>query len=87
MKPMGRDDGTPWSSATDFGTTATWMYVEDSRFVDGVANDCYASGKQVFRYNSITDSGLQQHGLGHSSSSHGCRAIEIYNNSIDGGMD
>jgi hypothetical protein len=85
-RPMGTNDDTEWTKATAFGTaTAPWFYVEDSYFANGIMNDCFSSGKQVFRYNYSTNSGLQQHGTGHAGENRGCRAMEVYGNSINGG--
>ena len=85
-RPMGIDqDNTRWNQATNFGTQSSWFYVEDSYFSNGIANDCFSSGKQVYRYNYMTNSGLQQHGTGHAGSNRGCRAMEVYGNNINGG--
>ncbi len=85
FKAIGIGDDA-WAAATDFGTVATWTYVEDSYFNHGGAmNDCYSAGKQVFRYNYATDTGVQEHGTGHAVENRGCRAMEVYNNAILGG--
>lgn len=86
VRPFGVDTDTEWTHATNFGTnTFNWFYFEDNRWERGIANDCYSSGRQVFRYNYMNNAGIQQHGTGHSGQNRGCRAMEAYGNTIIGG--
>lgn len=85
VRAYGRDTGVEWNQATNFGTnTFNWFYFEDNRWERGISNDCYTSGRQVFRYNYMNGSGVQQHGTGHSGENRGCRAMEVYGNTIIG---
>jgi hypothetical protein len=85
VRPMGHDDDVEWTHPTHFGTSDyNWFYLEDSRWDYGISNDCFTSGRQVFRYNYMSGSGIQEHGTGHSGENRGCRALEVYGNSISG---
>ena len=82
-RAFGVDDDTEWTHATNLGSQDfNWFYMEDSKWDRGIFNDCYSSGRQVFRYNYMNNGGVQEHGTGHSGQNRGCRAIEVYNNTI-----
>lgn len=82
---------TTWSQPTGFGT-ADFFYVEDNQITgyesgsvyDGALTDCHSGGKFALRFNSAVSVGLgQTHPTGHSvGDDRGCRAHEIYGNSV-----
>ena len=85
VRPFGADNDTEWTNPTNFGSASNnWFYVEDSRWDFGISNDCFSSGRQVFRYNYMNGSGVQEHGTGHSGQNRGCRGLEVYGNTIIG---
>jgi hypothetical protein len=82
-----------WQAAPTMGTDDTTglnnTYFEDNT-ISGfweVAADCDNGAKLVFRHNVFTDSGITAHGgadtNNQDSSSHGCRHLEIYDNTFD----
>lgn len=81
----GASQGDPyWNQATANGTAGGWFYIEDSTFVNGIVNDVVKGGKQVFRKNTIHNSAFQTHPVGSQGRARGGRALEIYQNDIDG---
>lgn len=72
-----------WAAATNLGTSE-FIFAEDNVFdaLDrfGLANDCAAGGRFVFRNNTLIATGFQTHPTGGSVRGRGCRAWEIYNN-------
>jgi hypothetical protein len=82
---------TPWSEPTGFGTS-DFIFIEDSQFVGTVngdgpglatATDCHTAGKFVFRYNTgINVNVAQTHPTGHAGDDRGCRAHELYGNTM-----
>jgi hypothetical protein len=73
-----------WAAPTSFGSSQ-FMYVEDSTFNNGIVNDCIDGGRQVFRHNVFTNASTQTHPTGSQGRQRGCRAMEIYQNSFNGG--
>jgi len=72
----GYGDGS-WADASNWGT-AKFMFFENNTFNGGFANDCAHGGRQVWRYNTFNDTGLQGHEM--EGEYQGCRAAEVYNN-------
>jgi hypothetical protein len=73
-----------WATSTSFGSSQ-FFYVEDSVFNNGVINDCIDGGRQVFRHNTFTNTWAQTHPTGSQGRRRGCRAMEIYQNTFNGG--
>jgi hypothetical protein len=71
---------TPWSSAMSWGGS-NLIYIEDNTFngtsaADGL--DCDQGGSYVFRYNTVNNISIGNHGC--DSSYRSCKQMEIYNN-------
>jgi hypothetical protein len=93
--PCYGDPGTfgdqVWAHSTGLGTNS-FLFAEDNIFNFGFANDCLSGGRQVFRYNTLNTVTVQEHptGAGSANRYRGCRAFEIYNNTMpsnDGGVN
>ena len=93
----GNDGGAGdagWAAATGFGT-ANFIFLEDNQ-LNGVVNtgfspptylgtltDCHTSGRYVARFNTIIAGSIgQTHPTGHAGHDRGCRAHEIYGNTV-----
>jgi hypothetical protein len=78
-----------WTEPTSFGGS-NFVFVEDNDFASIVSGriqtiaDCTHAGRVVVRYNRGNDT--QQHGTyGGTGRARGCRAMEIYGNTFNGG--
>jgi hypothetical protein len=75
-----------WAAATELGSPK-FVFVEDSTFSSqqntGTAQDCYAGGRFVWRYNTMNAASLQTHPTGGAGRGRGCRAWEIYGNTFN----
>ena len=77
----------PWSQATNLGA-GSGIYFEDNKIIGG-SSDCDHGGRFVQRFNSfIAESGTAQFFLVHPTAPpggplRGCRAWEVYGNTID----
>jgi hypothetical protein len=83
-----------WAAATGFGTS-NFMFIEDNQLV-GLADpgfsqptytatlaDCHTAGRYVARYNTLVATNIgQTHPTGHAGHDRGCRAHEIYGNTV-----
>ena len=81
----GDPDGygnSSWADGPNFGT-GSFMFAEDNTFTGGGwAFDCITGARFVFRHNTVGyHTGLQTHGLT-SNVIRGCRAMEIYDNTL-----
>jgi hypothetical protein len=74
-----------WADATGLGTNQS-TYLEDNTFGVGLADDCQGGGKMVWRYNTLTNTGIQVHATG-GTGARGCRAWEIYGNTFTDSVD
>lgn len=80
----------PWTVGPGLGTSAA-IFFENNTFNNGFMNDCALGGVYVARYNSFNvltaneNIGIQSHALGSQPRGRGCRAWEVYGNSIGGG--
>ena len=78
-----------WAAPTAFGTSG-FMFVENNEFHStfngavSYANDCTDGGRYVWRYNLELNTLHQTHPTGGGQRHRGCRAVEIYNNSVAG---
>jgi len=73
-----------WADDTNWGTNK-FFYVETNIFNGGWVNDCSSGGKEVFRFNTLNNTGgLQVHPTQGASGGRGCRASEIYQNAFNG---
>jgi hypothetical protein len=74
-----------WNDTTTLGSER-FLYIEDSIFNHGATNDCVTGGRFVFRFNTFTGStpppAVQEHGTGSGQRHRGCRAFEIYGNTL-----
>lgn len=77
----GNGDGS-WATATDFGT-AEFLYLENNTINTGT-DDCTFGGRVVGRFNTVTMGGSwQTHPTGGGGADErGCRAYEIYENTM-----
>lgn len=79
-----------WADATDNGTDK-FVYIENSTFTRTTAQnspivDWFSSGKLVFRFNDVTNSyPIEVHGTDSHGRNRGGRAVEAYNNTVNGG--
>jgi len=78
----GQGDGS-WSEDSYWGSSK-FIFVEDNLLnnlgqAGGEINDCYIGGRGVIRYNTMYGYGIALNHEGQSSS-HGCRAMEVYKN-------
>jgi hypothetical protein len=76
-----------WTMSTGFGSgTANFLFVENNTFNNGAGNDCTKGGKYVWRFNIMNMSGappaVQTHPTGGGGRERGCRALEVYGNSV-----
>lgn len=75
-------DGS-WADASTLGSSR-FIFVENSTFNNGAANDCTQGGRWVFRYNTFNMTSpapsLQTHPTGGGARHRGCRAWEAYGN-------
>ena len=83
-----------WAAPTGFGTS-NFMFVEDNQLF-GLADtgfsqptytatlaDCHTAGRYVARYNTLIATNIgQTHPTGHAGHDRGCRAHEIYGNTV-----
>ncbi len=81
---LGQGDQS-WTMAAGFGNGSPekFIYVEDSRFNDGAANDCTYGGRFVYRFNyfqSHTGAPTLQTHPTSGQRTRGCRASESYQN-------
>ncbi len=88
-----------WAAPTDFGG-GNFIFLEDNQ-LSGVVNpglspptylatltDCHTGGRWVGRYNTIIAAGVgQTHPTGHAGHDRGCRAHEIYGNTVTSPYD
>jgi hypothetical protein len=91
----GNDGGTlqgdgSWAAPTSFGGS-TFMYVENNILDDtavtnthNAVDDCDTGGKGVLRFNSVLNGDFLGHPTGHAGEDRGCRALEIYGNTLKG---
>jgi hypothetical protein len=81
---VGSNGDNSWAQPTNFGTD-DFLFVEDSDFVadfkGAIVNDCGSGGRFVYRYNTMTVM-MQTHPTGGSTRDRGCRAFEIYANTL-----
>lgn len=79
-----------WADATNFGSGDAF-FIEASQFTGGPATggqyanyigDCYQGGRQVIRYNTLTNNGVDEHPTGGAERWRGCRSTEIYHNTF-----
>ena len=80
-----------WSKPTGFGSS-DFFFIEDSiadnsgsveQWYRGTLTDCHTGGKFVVRYNSlIATAPAQTHPTGHGGDDRGCRAHEVYKNTV-----
>ncbi len=79
-----------WADATTFGSNR-FVFVENNSFNNpsnlgiGAANDCDHGGRYVWRYNLMNAVDMQVHPTGGAGRARGCRATEIYGNTVTGG--
>lgn len=75
-----------WNSATSWGTTGNWWYLESDYFTGGSPTDCYNGGKLVVRYSTINNAFVMAlHGTKNDAGrGRSCRATEIYQNYMSG---
>lgn len=85
---LGQGDQS-WTIATELGDIGPQraIYVEDSTFNNGAANDCTSGGRFVFRRNTFNTTPpaptLQTHPTGGGARHRGCRSWEIYLNQFN----
>lgn len=80
-----------WSLPTNWGSSEAF-FIEDSVFnaapqsgqYTSYINDCYLGGRQVIRYNTINNSGIDEHPTGGAERWRGTRSTEIYQNNFIG---
>jgi len=77
------DDGSSWASASTFGTADTGgshnLYVETNKFTNfNVSADADTSAREVWRFNSMYNASMADHG--YDSSQQGHRHTEYYDN-------
>jgi hypothetical protein len=89
----GGEGDTAWAAATGFGGS-NFVFLEDNQFnadadpfsptaYYGTVSDCNTGGRFVIRYNTIVSAGVgQTHPTGGSGRGRGCRAHELYGNSV-----
>jgi hypothetical protein len=75
-------DGS-WADQTSFGS-GKFVFVEDNTFNYGFVNDCSAGGRIVVRYNTMKRAPVQTHPTGGGGRVRGCRAEEVYQNTMNG---
>ena len=74
-----------WANPTNFGT-AEFLYMENNVFNNGSSDDCLEGGRFVSRFNTYNETGpsptIQTHPTGSDGGFRGCRAQEIYQNTM-----
>jgi hypothetical protein len=79
-----------WAAPTGFGGS-NFIFLEDNRFVGektggiymSTISDCNAGGRFVIRYNTVVSANVgQTHPTGGSGRGRGCRAHELYGNTV-----
>lgn len=74
-----------WTMATGLGTS-NFMFVENNIFNSGAGNDCTKGGRYVWRFNTMNMTApapaVQTHPTGGGERERGCRAMEIYQNTV-----
>ncbi|HVB58321.1 MAG TPA: hypothetical protein VNE63_18090 [Candidatus Acidoferrales bacterium] len=84
-------DGS-WADNTNF-SGSNFLFIENNIFSGllsgngtyaSYVDDCSMGGRLVIRYNTMNDTGVQTHPTGGSGRIRGCRAQEIYNNTLNG---
>jgi hypothetical protein len=74
-----------WTVATGLGT-ANFMFIENNVFNYGAGNDCTKGGRYVWRFNTMNATSpapsVQTHPTGGGQRERGCRAWEIYKNTV-----
>jgi hypothetical protein len=81
---------TPWTVGPGFGTS-TFIFLENNTFNNGFMNDCEDGGTFVARYNTFNvlmangNIGIQSHATGSQPRGRGCRAWEVYGNTVGTG--
>ena len=78
-------DGS-WATPVQWGST-NFLYIENCSFSYSgypypYVDDGYAGARIVFRYNSVTNEGFQNHGTESAQRNRGCRAYEVYENTF-----
>lgn len=75
-----------WAHATSLGS-ANFLFAEDNIFNNGASNDCTSGGRFVMRHNVFNMSSpaptMQTHPTGGGARHRGCRAWEIYSNTMN----
>ncbi len=81
-----------WAAATNFGS-GNAFFIENNTINGGPSSggqyasylgDCYQGGRQVIRYNTINNAGIDEHPTGGAERWRGCRSTEIYMNTMNG---
>lgn len=80
-----------WAYPSDFGGDSAFI-VENNVFnytgysgqSNAYADDCFDGGRFVYRFNTLTNVGLQDHPTGGGGQWRGCRTEEIYENTFVG---
>jgi len=79
----GSNGDKSWNDTSHFGTSQ-FFFVEDTQFSNGWAGDCVDGGRYVHRHNTYNSiGGTANHGTTFFERS--CRAMEIYQNTYNGG--
>jgi hypothetical protein len=80
---VGGDTDYSWRQPVNWGGS-DFIFFEDNTFNYSIANnegvDCYNGGKFVFRYNTVINTLVSNHGF--DSSTRACMAMEIYGNNF-----
>ncbi len=73
-----------WADSTGFGSNR-FVYLESNTFNQGMyIDDCDMGGREVVRFNTINQGEQQTHPTGSSPGGRGCRAKEVYLNTVNG---
>jgi hypothetical protein len=75
-------DGS-WADDTSLGSNK-FVYMENNVFNGGFTNDCGDGGRFVMRFNTINAASTQMHVTGGGGRVRGCRAWEMYGNTLFG---
>ena len=86
------DGDLSWATATNFGSSQAF-FIETNTFnlplsacttggheCVNYMTDCYAGGRQVIRFNTLNNLGVQVHPTGGAGRIRGCRSSEVYQN-------